>query len=510
METIQQQKTTQKAAIGSRSSVSDAAISHPSRTIVHAKLEMTEPGDHDEQEADAMASAIMSGGKISRKISNGASGSSGIAISQQMERQISRLQGRGQAMPKGLRNMMESSFGQDFSQVHLHTDSEAASMSSSIHAKAFTLGNGIYFNQGQYSPNTTEGQRLVAHELTHVVQGGKQVARQTGDPSDVSGTSWLSSFVHKFSPHVVSDSQTSPAYRSLDYSSQEDMNTMFAIIDALIDNDENAKVLQDQEYNLSNPKNYYESLVFIWEWLHHKGFSDDQSYAIMGNWDYESGLDPARVEGSKSSVPNFGAINEERQGLSTMTLTDLYFKNGKWQKPIAEENRKSLAGGGLGQWTGNRADRLSVFVGELQLDPKKTKKLRPPKSRKSLLNHIHIPKPNNPEHLDLPLKYHLIAQLAFAYDENRGSIFRPGAEKWKAQWGYDKELRHELFDNTDRFMWFFEGIYFDTKNRYQRKDRTLKIHEELRKQPNINLSDPIIVREPNHNQKFKDGKWVDI
>lgn len=156
---------------------SQSAKAYPSRTIVHAKLEMTEPGDHDEREADAMARAIVSGGKIARKISGGSSSSSGIAVSQQMESQLSQLQGGGRPMPEGLRNMMESGFGQDFSHVRLHTDSEAADMNSSIHAKAFTLGNDIYFNHGQFSPETTEGQRLVAHELTHVVQGTGKVGR---------------------------------------------------------------------------------------------------------------------------------------------------------------------------------------------------------------------------------------------------------------------------------------------------------------------------------------------
>jgi hypothetical protein len=150
----------------------------PSRTIVHAKLEMTEPGDHDELEADAMADAVMSGRKIARKISSGSSGSSGIAVSQQMESQLNHLQGGGQAMPEGLRSMMESGFGQDFGQVRLHTDSEAANMSSSIHAKAFTHGNDIYFNQGKFNPNSEEGQRLVAHELVHVAQGKSFVRRK--------------------------------------------------------------------------------------------------------------------------------------------------------------------------------------------------------------------------------------------------------------------------------------------------------------------------------------------
>ena len=132
-----------------------ANAGYPSRTIVHAKLEMTEPGDHDELEADAAANDIVSGGKIRRKISNG--GGSGISVSPQVESRIAQLQGGGHAMPAGLRNMMENGFGRNFSQVRLHTDSQAADMSSSISARAFTHGNDIYFNRGQFSPNTSEG-----------------------------------------------------------------------------------------------------------------------------------------------------------------------------------------------------------------------------------------------------------------------------------------------------------------------------------------------------------------
>ena len=153
-----------------------SAIAYPSRTIVHAKLEMTEPGDHDEQEADAVAKEVVSGGKIARMIS-GEGVSSGIAVSRQMESRLLQQQGGGQPMPSGLRSKMESSFGREFSQVRLHTDSEAAALSRSIHAKAFTHGNDIYFNHGQFAPETPGGLSLMAHELTHVVQGNGKVSR---------------------------------------------------------------------------------------------------------------------------------------------------------------------------------------------------------------------------------------------------------------------------------------------------------------------------------------------
>lgn len=166
--------------LGSHLSNYPAALSLPSQTIVNAKLEMTNPTDHDEIEADNAANDIINGGIISRKISDGDC-SSGVRVSTAMENQLSHMQGGGQTMPHGLQSMMESGFGRDFSQVRLHTDSQAEEMSSSINAKAFTLGNDIYFNRGQFSPNTTEGQRLVAHELTHVVQGNRKISRADYD-----------------------------------------------------------------------------------------------------------------------------------------------------------------------------------------------------------------------------------------------------------------------------------------------------------------------------------------
>lgn len=165
---------------------SKSAIAYPSHTIVRAKLEMTEPGDYDEQEADAVANTVMSGGKIAREISGGSS-SSGIAVPRRMESRLLHSQGGGQPMPQGLRSMMESSFGRDLSQVRLHTDSNAISLSSSIHARAFTLGNNIYFNRDQFSPDTASGQRLVAHELTHVIQGRGVLGRET-EPEEESQT----------------------------------------------------------------------------------------------------------------------------------------------------------------------------------------------------------------------------------------------------------------------------------------------------------------------------------
>lgn len=166
-----------KVAEAKNSPFAQCKKTQPSQTIVHAQLEMTKPGDADENEANAMADAIVSGGKIRRQISGGTAGS-GIAVSTAMESQLAQAQGGGRTMPDGLRNMMEAGFGRDFSNVRIHTDSQAAEMSSNLSAKAFTLGNDIYFNKGQFSPSTTSGQHLIAHELTHVVQGSGKVGRE--------------------------------------------------------------------------------------------------------------------------------------------------------------------------------------------------------------------------------------------------------------------------------------------------------------------------------------------
>jgi hypothetical protein len=66
--------------------------------------------------------------------------------------------------------VMESRFGQDFSQVRVYTDTRAAAVADAVQARAFTAGNDIVFAAGQYAPETAQGKWLLAHELTHVVQ----------------------------------------------------------------------------------------------------------------------------------------------------------------------------------------------------------------------------------------------------------------------------------------------------------------------------------------------------
>ena len=82
------------------------------------------------------------------------------------------LQSPGHPLDSSTRQFMEERFGYDLSQVRVHTDTAAAESSHAIAANAYTLGQHIVFAHGKYSPGSTDGQRLLAHELAHVGQQG--------------------------------------------------------------------------------------------------------------------------------------------------------------------------------------------------------------------------------------------------------------------------------------------------------------------------------------------------
>jgi Domain of unknown function (DUF4157) len=97
------------------------------------------------------------------------------------------LSSPGQPLDAGTRAFMEPPFGHDFSQVRVHTDAKAAESARAVNALAYTVGRDMVFETGQYAPLTGEGKRLLAHELTHVLQQSN-VALQSklhiGEPGD--------------------------------------------------------------------------------------------------------------------------------------------------------------------------------------------------------------------------------------------------------------------------------------------------------------------------------------
>lgn len=141
---------------------------------LQAKLKVNEPGDVYEQEADRVANQIMTAPAHSavssaqptiQRFSGQSSG--GDAASASVGKVLS---GPGRQLEPALREDMEQRFGCDFSSVRVHSDAAAEQSARDVNAHAYTVGHNIVFGLGAFAPGTREGQRLIAHELTHVVQ----------------------------------------------------------------------------------------------------------------------------------------------------------------------------------------------------------------------------------------------------------------------------------------------------------------------------------------------------
>lgn len=182
--------------------------------VVQAKLTVNAPGDAHEQEADRVAERVIStpapetgqapGGAVQRlcneceqelapptvdgekarrqpleeeqeeeiqtkaKAAQGPAGA--MPVSPALAGRIDGLHGGGRPMPSAARAFFEPRFGADFSDVRLHHDAPAAETARALRARAYTLGRDVVFGPGEYAPDSPEGRRLLAHELTHVLQ----------------------------------------------------------------------------------------------------------------------------------------------------------------------------------------------------------------------------------------------------------------------------------------------------------------------------------------------------
>ncbi|MGN6268104.1 MAG: eCIS core domain-containing protein [Ginsengibacter sp.] len=105
-------------------------------------------------------------------------------VSDTVSNQIQSTKGSGNVMPDTTKSFMESRFGADFSNVKVHTGNYASQLSKELNAQAFTVGNDIYFNEGKYQPESSEGKHLLAHELTHTLQQGQVSLRKIQKQDD--------------------------------------------------------------------------------------------------------------------------------------------------------------------------------------------------------------------------------------------------------------------------------------------------------------------------------------
>jgi hypothetical protein len=123
------------------------------------------PEENEEETIQRRAKKEEDEEKVQRKNSGPA-----IVPGKNVTNYIHSLNSKGKTLPVQAQYFFAARMGYDFSNVKVHTDSQAAQSAQEINAKAYAVGNNIVFNEGQYDTRSTEGKKLMAHELTHVVQ----------------------------------------------------------------------------------------------------------------------------------------------------------------------------------------------------------------------------------------------------------------------------------------------------------------------------------------------------
>ena len=140
------------------------------RSGIPQGLPIGQPGDHFEHEADRVADQIATKPIQSDANGDASSDSRSGPKSNNGGNAVSNLPGSAEPLPEDVRATFEPRLGFDLSGVRVHKDSQAADTASQLGAHAFTAGRDIVFGEGEYSPQTAAGQRLLAHELVHVGQ----------------------------------------------------------------------------------------------------------------------------------------------------------------------------------------------------------------------------------------------------------------------------------------------------------------------------------------------------
>lgn len=164
------------------------------------ELRVSSPADPSERRAEQAATQVMQSEAPGPDTRPGFTSSAGPG---------------GAPLPGELRSHFEPRFGHDFAEVRVHTGDAAAEAAESVEARAYTVGSDIVFGSGAYEPSTGEGQKLLAHELAHVVQQsneGPSIQRAPatgGTPAPVTehltGTLWATDSEGKSLPPSLDD-----------------------------------------------------------------------------------------------------------------------------------------------------------------------------------------------------------------------------------------------------------------------------------------------------------------
>lgn len=144
------------------------------RPLKTAKTE--ESSSHPEHSAEEVPSLSglqhQVGNQAVQRLIAQRSGEGAFELDEETAASINQQRGGGQALDESARERMQAATGVELGDVRVHTSPEADALNQQLGAKAFTTGKDIYFREGAYDPNSSGGQELLTHELTHVVQQG--------------------------------------------------------------------------------------------------------------------------------------------------------------------------------------------------------------------------------------------------------------------------------------------------------------------------------------------------
>lgn len=162
-------------------------------TMAQCKLTIGQIGDAYEQEADRIADRVTqmtdSGReeRLSRNLRRSAANPTESFPVPPIVHEV--LRSPGKPLDPETRAFFEPRFGHDFSRVRIHTDAKAEESARAVNALAYTMARDVVFAAGQYKPSTGKGQRLLAHELTHVVQNSLSLTESTKTPLTLDSSS---------------------------------------------------------------------------------------------------------------------------------------------------------------------------------------------------------------------------------------------------------------------------------------------------------------------------------
>ena len=347
--------------------------------LAQARMEVGRVDDPAEVEADAMALDFLrwqqsagqqsapaheqvSSGQTSRSSSNGTMETGGFAVGDSLESDISRETGRGSGLDGSTRGQFEGFFGVDLGGVRLHADSKAAELSRSLGAEAFTVGNDVFFGEGRFTPGSSSGMGLLAHELTHVVQQGGSSMRRV-DPnavavsrSPLAGTQMIRRVDYNDSSNLegsaMAEKATGGASAAASMQDWEGATGKFVIPDKKPEGVESAEGLA----LVSSTLNTISSITSLWDVFNEPSTTQDKGWAIFGALKSAADMSKSACEAAKAAstlgggalavIPGLGLAISVMSFADTLinTFRPLWTASGSTKKVLENLQKQDVKG----------------------------------------------------------------------------------------------------------------------------------------------------------------------